>query len=267
MEATLTCQPLQLENLSLRAGGRSQGRLLFRDVSITMQAGERWVVLGPNGAGKSTLLVALAGLLDPDQGNILLGNRALGNWNPQSLARERAWCPQFWLDPFPVSAWETVASGLLATHSEFDGDQAREQACEWLRQFDAGELSDMDVRSLSGGERQRVALATAFAQGSPLLLLDEPTAHLDWAHQSLLLTRLKDWSALNGITITVLHDLNLAWSLGTHILLLDGKGGAKWGERKKILQADLLAEAFGIPVSVQETDGQRWFRIELEKAP
>lgn len=261
------CLPLQLESLSLRAGGRPQGRLLFQDVSITMQAGERWVVLGPNGAGKSTLLVALAGLLDPDQGNIRLGNQVLGDWYPQDLARQRAWCPQFWLDPFPVSAWETVASAVLATHSEFDGAQARVQAHEWLQHFDAGELSDMDVRSLSGGERQRVALATAFAQGAPLLLLDEPTAHLDWAHQALLQTRLKDWSTRSGIAITVLHDLNLAWSLGTHILLLDGKGRARWGSRAEILQADLLTMAFGIKVSVQETDGQRWFRIELENKP
>jgi len=257
---------LHLDRLALRAGGRADGRLLCHDLDLTIRAGERWVVLGPNGAGKSTLLVAIAGLLEPNAGSIRLEHRALHDWPAETLARQRAWCPQFWLDPFPVSAWETVACALLATHPELDSDAVQRLARSWLQRFDAAALADTDVRSLSGGERQRVALATAFAQGAPLLLLDEPTAHLDWSHQALLQELLREWSTQQGAAIIVVHDLNLAWGLSTHALLLDGQGGASWGRREDILQAEALSAAFGIPVSAQNDDTERrWFRVELEK--
>lgn len=265
IEDLRTALTLHLDGLALRAGGRASGRLLCHDLDVTVRAGERWVVLGPNGAGKSTLLVALAGLLEPNAGTIRLDGRALPGWAGEALARQRAWCPQFWLDPFPVSAWETVACALLATHPELDGDTVQARARDWLQRFDAGPLADTDVRSLSGGERQRVALATAFAQGAPLLLLDEPTAHLDWSHQALLQELLHEWSVHQGTAIVVAHDLNLAWSLATHALLLDGQGGACWGRREDILQADALSAAFGIRVSAQDENGRRWFRVELEK--
>ena len=79
-----------------------------------MNPGERWVLLGPNGAGKSTLIVALSGLLQPNAGCILMQGKPLADWPGEALAKQRAWCPQFWLDPFPVSAWETVACALFA---------------------------------------------------------------------------------------------------------------------------------------------------------
>ncbi len=126
-------------------------------------------------------------------------------------ARTRAWCPQFWLDPFPVSAWETVACATIATQPELDAARVEEIAREWLREFDAAHLADVDVRTSSGGERQRVALATACAQGAPLLLLDEPTSHLDWSHQAVLQRLLKRWSQDGGAVLAArCMTLNLA---------------------------------------------------------
>jgi iron complex transport system ATP-binding protein len=256
--------PLRLENVALRAGAKADGRLLCSDLNVTMNPGERWVLLGPNGSGKSTLLMTIAGLIQPDAGSICLDSRVLASWKSEALARARAWCPQFWLDPFPVSAWETVACAIIATCPELDAARVEDVAREWLREFDAAHLADTDVRTLSGGERQRVVLATACAQGAPLLLLDEPTSHLDWSHQAVLQGLLKRWSQDGGTVLTAVHDLNLAWTLATHALLLDGRGGAICGTREEVLTADALAAAYGVPVSIIEDGAARWFRIDLE---
>jgi len=254
----------QLEALSLRAGGRPEGRVLIEALSLEMKPGERWVLLGPNGAGKSTLLMTLAGLIPPASGRILIDGRALEDWPAAELARQRAWCPQFWLDPFPVSAWETVACALFATRPELGADEIECRAREWLADFDVGALADTDVRTLSGGERQRVALATACAQAAPLLLLDEPTSHLDWSHQALLQARLKAHSAGGGFFVAAVHELNLAWTLASHAILLDGRGGALHGPRDEVLQAGNLSRAYGVGVNILEDGAGRWFRVELE---
>ena len=257
---------LRLENLQLRAGGQPDGRVLIERLSLSVSPGERWVLLGPNGAGKSTLLVALAGLLPPNAGSILLGGKPLAAWNGAELARQRAWCPQFWLDPFAVSAWETVACALLALHPELTAAEIERRARHGLAEFDVTHLADKDVRLLSGGERQRVALATACAQGAPLLLLDEPSSHLDWSHQALLQARLKAWTAKGGTVLAAVHDLNLAWTLASHALLLDGRGGAVHGLRDDVLSAEHLSAAYGLPVSLREEGGTRWFRVDLENS-
>lgn len=254
---------LQSEALTIRAGGH--GRILVSELSLHIEPTQRWVLLGPNGAGKSTLLATLAGLLAPAKGNVRLDRDDLARQAPTTLARLRAWCPQFWLDPFPVSSWETVACAIQATDAELPAPQIEQRARDWLTRLDVGGLTDTDVRTLSGGERQRVALATAFAQGAPLLLLDEPTSHLDWSHQALLQRLLKQWSADGGTVIAAVHDLNLAWNLATHVLLLDGRGHAIAGSREDVLQAAPLSHAYGIPVCVQEEDHVRWFRVDLSE--
>lgn len=257
---------MRLDGLVLNAGGRADGRPLLGPLDAAFAPGERWVLLGPNGAGKSTLLLALAGLVAPNAGSITLEGCRLADWPAAELARQRAWSPQFWLDPFPVSAWETVACVLLALDPRRDASTVEARARHWLAEFDVGHLADHDVRLLSGGERQRVALASACAQEAPLLLLDEPTSHLDWSHQALLQARLKHWSAGGGTVLAAVHDLNLAWTLATHALLLDGRGSCRVGPREEVLQADLLAEAYGVPVSVRDENGSRWFRIDLENS-
>jgi iron complex transport system ATP-binding protein len=264
-DAVRTPQPLRLERLALRAGGTRAGRVLCGDVTLQAAPGERWVLLGPNGAGKSTLLMAIAGLVSPDAGRIVFGDRSIADWRAEALAKCRAWCPQFWLDPFPVSAWETVACAALAIEPDRHADDVEASARRWLQSFDTGHLADHDVRTLSGGERQRVALATAFAQGAPLLLLDEPASHLDWAHQRLLQRLLKQWSAEGGTALVAVHDLNLAWALATHALLLDGKGGATAGPREQVLTAEAIGAAYGVPVSILEDGETRWFRVNLEQ--
>ena len=150
-------------------------------------------------------------------------------WPPAELAGRRAWSPQFWSDPFPASVRETAAlahergagwRNLLATRP------ARPEVTRVLERLGLDALADADVQSLSGGERQRVAIATALLQGAPLLLLDEPASHLDLAHQRLLVDLLRAHADGGGTVVASLHDLDLAWDLASHAVLIDGRGGA-----------------------------------------
>lgn len=256
-------QAIKLKGLALHAGSTASGRLLCAALDLQCAPGERWALLGPNGAGKSTLLATLAGLLPVLQGEVRLGEKGLQQIAVGELARVRAWCPQFWFDPFPVSAWESVACAVTATRPELDAAAVRTLALDWLTRFDVAGLSDTDVRVLSGGERQRIALATASAQGAPLLLLDEPTAHLDWAHQALFVARMRRWSEAGGLVLAAVHDLNLAWAFATHVVLLDGRGGVRCGMRDEVMQADVLAKVYGVRVDEYEAGQEKAFKIGL----
>jgi iron complex transport system ATP-binding protein len=256
-------QPLRFEvqHLRLHAGGASTGRTLFDRLSFVVGAAERWVVLGPNGAGKSSLLAAMAGVFPHAAGQVMLQGQALQRWTPQALADWRAWCPQFWADPFPSTVAETAR---LATHrgawwSEGSVDSAEVERV--LQELDLAALADTDVRHLSGGERQRVAVATALLQGAPLLLLDEPASHLDLAHQHLLLDVLKRRTQKGGAVAASLHDINLAWQLATHAVLLDGRGGALAGRRDDVMTPARLSGAFGVAVDQVEVCGQQRFWV------
>jgi iron complex transport system ATP-binding protein len=250
-----------VEGLGLRAGAMVHGRVLFDGLSFAIEAGQRWVVLGPNGAGKSSLLAALAGVFRSSAGRICLQGRDIGSWRPEALADWRAWCPQFWTDPFPASVIETAClaaqRGAWWSADAVDEDAARQV----LAELDLTSFAQADVRQLSGGERQRVAVATAMLQGAPLLLLDEPASHLDLAHQQLLLGVLMRHAAQRGAVVASLHDINLAWDLATHAVLIDGRGGVYAGPRDAVICAPLLTAAFGVAVDRVEVFGQTHFWV------
>jgi len=255
---------LHAANLVLRAGGTASGRVLLADGNVTASASERWVVLGPNGAGKSSLLAALAGVFPIERGRICIDGRALDAWPARALAGRRAWCPQFWSDPFPASVRETLA---LATERgrwwPSDGPRADPVLDTWVDRLDLRGLEAADVRTLSGGERQRVALGTTLLQRAPLLLLDEPASHLDLRHRRLLLDVLLDHAALGGVVVACMHDLDLAWALATHAVLLDARGGFIAGPRDDVMTADRIGAAFDVPVDVIDVAGQRHFAVAL----
>lgn len=216
---------LELDGLSLAMGGR----MLLQGVSATLEAGQRWVVLGPNGAGKSTLIAALAGLLDPAAGSLRLQSRALADWPLGALAAYRAWCPASWSDAFPLRVDEALRS-VAAAQGPAGGGPGQAAAAEsrlraLLRGLDLEALADHDLGRLSSGERQRVAIAAALMQDTPLLLLDEPSSHLDYAHRQMLVAVLNEHAARGGLVVASLHELDLAWQCATHALLLEGPAG------------------------------------------
>ena len=254
---------LEASGLSLHAGGGARNRVLFSGLDLRVAAGERWIVVGPNGAGKSSLLAALAGVFAIAAGSVRIDGVELVAWRPSALAERRAWSPQFWSDPFPATVRETAAlahrrdagwRGALEGRSDPEVERV-------LARLLLDELADSDVQTLSGGERQRVALATALLQDAPLLLLDEPASHLDLAHERLLVDLLLAHAASGGAVVASLHDLDLAWDLASHVVLMDGRGGVVAGPRDQVLLADRLGAVFGVALHAIEVAGARRFVV------
>jgi iron complex transport system ATP-binding protein len=244
---------LRCAGVSLRAGARE----LVRDLTLEIHRGERWVVLGPNGAGKSTLLAALARVRPVAAGSIQAFGRPLAGWSVRALAERRALVVDRWVDPFAASVLDTVLTARYRLGAADRDGVAHARAC--LARMDCAELADHDVRTLSRGERQRAALATALAQDTPLLLLDEPTAHQDPRHQGWVLAQL---AALTGRTIVAaMHDLNAAARFATHALLLSGRGHWTAGPAAEVLTAAQLSRLFDTRIESVRTDGATVFFV------
>jgi iron complex transport system ATP-binding protein len=248
MSALLECR-----GLTLRAGARE----FVANLSFAVNAGERWAVLGPNGAGKTTLLLALAGVRRADAGRVALAGRPVGDWRIDALAERRALVTDRWIDPFAASVLDTVLTARYR-YDRADDDGVR-IAREALSAVDCAELAERDVRTLSRGERQRVAIATAIAQATPLVLLDEPIAHQDPRHQALVLARLAQLA--DRTLIASMHDVNAAAAFATHALLLSGRGAWRAGPAHETLRAELLSELFATRIAVVAADGRRLFFV------
>lgn len=244
---------LALRGVALRAAGRT----LVESLDLQVRLGERWAILGPNGAGKSTLLAVLSGARPADAGQVVAVGRPIGEQREDELARLRALVSDRWIDPFKSSVIETVMTARYAFGSNGDGD--RGLALELLAALDCAELALRDVRQLSRGERQRVAVATGFAQTTPVVLLDEPTAHQDPRHQSWVVEFLR--AQPERALVATLHDVNAAVRFATHALLLSGRGGYRIGPASEVLHAELMSELYQTPITAVEADGERYFRV------
>jgi iron complex transport system ATP-binding protein len=245
---------LRLDRLTLRIAERT----LVADLTQRFAPGEMWCVAGPNGAGKTTLIAALAGLSTPTSGEIVLDGVALREWRANALARRRALMPQATHDAFNTSVRDIVMLNrfphLTGWGWESAADRASAQAA--LDALGLAGFASRDVMSLSGGERQRVSLAAALCQDAPLLLLDEPLAHLDLHHQIDCLRALERWvSQDERMVIFSCHDLNLARRFATHALLLDGAGRAHAGRARGVLTPEHASAAFGFPLTLIEQGG------------
>lgn len=210
----LSCRRLQLQ---------LDGRWVLRDVNLELQRG--WTALvGPNGAGKSTLLKALAGLLPGSAAQVALGHQALQAWPLNARAQALAWLPQQDATSGDLSVRETVSLGRTPHIGLWgrwrDEDELAVQAA--LERTDCLAWQDRSVQRLSGGERQRVHLARALATGASVLLLDEPTAHLDPPHQWALAQLFRELATTHTV-VTVLHDLTMALQADTVVLLQEGR--------------------------------------------
>ena len=248
---------LDVRGLDLRAGTR----LLVSQLNLQVHAGELWCVLGPNGSGKSTLLHTLAGLRAPAAGTVQCVGADTAQAAPEQLARLRGLLTQTVHDSFSAPALDVVLLGRHPHHDRWsfgDGDDDRRIALDAMAAVDAAALAARDVTTLSGGERQRVAVAALLAQQVPLMLLDEPTAHLDLKHQIGLLQHLQDWVEREAhAAVLALHDLNLAARFATHALLLGPRAQARAGRVDTVMTDVALAAAFDHPLRRQRVD-DRW---------
>lgn len=229
-------------------------RRVLHGVDLTLEPGGLIALVGPNGAGKSTLLRALAGLIRPTSGTVTLDGADVGAMSRAALASRIAVVPQTFDTLFPFTVREIVGLGrsarlaLFARPSPAD-DEAVERA---MRDQELASLADRRIDALSGGERQRVVLAMALAQEASVLLLDEPTAHLDPSHQRGVLLRVGELARTRGVvTLAVLHDLNLA-ALAARVVVLDGGVIVADGPPATALAAEVVAGVFGDGLAVSQ---------------
>jgi len=226
-----------------------RGRAALRDVSVKIDAGERVAIIGPNGAGKSTLLRLVAGLVAPVTGTVELGGVRIESLERLAVARRIAVVPQLPSLPFATSVEEVVALGRLPHEHPVRGMRPGDRAAVAvaIERVGVGHLLGRDARELSLGERQLVLLAMAVAQDAPVLVLDEPTVHLDLRHQVEVMELVGDLNARDGTTIlAVLHDLGLAAHFFPRLILLDRGRVIADGPPADVLTPDRIRDVFGV---------------------
>lgn len=230
-----------------------RGRPVLSDVDLHIDVGERVALVGPNGAGKSTLLRAIAGLVEPDAGSIELTGSPLARLDRLAIARRLAVVPQLPQLPFATTVEEVVALGRLPHEHPIRGLRPADRAAiaAAIDRVGVGHLLGRDARELSLGERQLVLLAVAVAQDAPVLVLDEPTVHLDLRHQVEVMELLADLNARDGTTIlAVLHDVGLAAHFFTRIVVLDRGRVVADGPPAEALTDEQIREVFGVDPKV-----------------
>lgn len=236
--------------LELRAVGvRYGGRTALDGVDLVMDAGEQVCLVGPNGAGKSSLLACVTGLMGERRGTVLLDDVPLEEWSRETLARRMAVVPQQVVLPFAARVEEVVALGRLPHEHPFLGAREvdRQAVARAIELVGIGQLVGRDVRELSLGERQMVLLAMAVAQSAPLLILDEPTVHLDLRHQVQVMELLRGLNRREGTTIlAVLHDLRLAAHFFPRVVVLDAGRVVADGPPTESLSPDRIRTVFGV---------------------
>ena len=223
------------------------GRTLATGLDFDVRAGECWAIVGPNGAGKTTLLTALAGVRAPAAGDIAYDGTPLAALAPRERARIRGFLPQESVDYFPATVLETALVGRHPHLARWQWESAADidRARSALASFGLAGLEARDARTLSGGERRRLALAALVAQDPALLLLDEPSSHLDLGQQVAALDTVTALARSDGrAVVMVLHDLHLALRYADHAIALGG-GRALAGTAAEVMSAPALSALFG----------------------
>lgn len=242
---TETPHTLAAENLTLAYGERT----IVAGLDLEIPPGAVTAIVGANGCGKSTVLRALARLLPPQRGRVILDGRALSTLPSKEVARTLGLLPQSPIAPEGIAVADLVGRGrhphqkMLARWSRRD----YEVVARALASTELTELADRPVDELSGGQRQRVWIAMALAQETDILLLDEPTTFLDLAHQVDVLDLLTDLNRERGTTIAmVLHDINLAARYADHMIAVRAGRIVAAGAPRDILTSDLIREVFAL---------------------
>jgi len=247
---------LSVEQVSYAYSANPSQAPLFTLEATSFQArpGEILAILGPNASGKSTLLKLVAGALQPLSGRVLLNGFVTHSLSPKIRAQRIAVVQQDSRLLFPSRAWEFVLQGRhpYGRPMRFETEDDVIIARNALAQVGAEHLSDRWMDQISGGEKQRVILARALAQQPLLLLLDEPTLHLDIGAQVDLLDALRRLAAQNRYTVVVVtHELNLAAEYADQVVLLQRGKSLRIGPPASVYQRELLEQVFQTPLSVE----------------
>ncbi|WP_046115280.1 ABC transporter ATP-binding protein [Aquincola tertiaricarbonis] len=254
---------LQARDLHLRRGGRT----VVQGLSLALQPRQWLAIVGPNGAGKSSLLAALAGLLPPAAGELLLDGRPLAQWPARERARRVAWLSQQGEASGDIAVRDVVRLGRLPHQGLFGAPGPQDEAAvdAAMAETECGPLEGRRLDQLSGGERQRVLLARALAVQAPVLLLDEPTTHLDAPHQQALVRSLVAHARAGAAVAAVLHEITLALAADRLLVMQAGRLRAEGPPDSTEVRA-ALAEVFGHAFTIERIPspaGARWVAVPV----
>ena len=232
-------------------------RTVLRDFTTRIVPGEFVAVVGPNGAGKSTALKALAGLIEPVRGRVLLDGNPLAQIERRDAGRAIAYLPQDRTVHWPLEAARVVALGRLPHRSFASAETQRDRdaVSSAMQRMDVLQFSQRPIVALSGGERARVLVARALAQEARYLIADEPTAGLDPAHTLHLFQEFARLAREGNAVITALHDLSLALRYASRVILLSEGRAVADGPAASVLTRERLAQVFGIETIVTTIEG------------
>lgn len=247
---------IEARNLGIGYPGHEVGR----ELSVAVEAGEVLCLLGPNGSGKTTLFKTLLGLLAARSGEVLIGGRPIGAMSRAELARTVAYVPQAHAAQFPYRVLDMVTMGRTAHLGAFasPGEQDRKAAVAALETLGIAHLAEREYTRISGGQRQLVLIARALAQDSPAIIMDEPTASLDFGNQVVVLKEVKRLAARGLGVVLSTHDPDHAFAVAHRVALLcDGRLAAV-GEPAEVLVPRRLHDVYGVDVEIETlASGQR----------
>ena len=249
---------LACHDLDLTIGGKS----VVSGLEQVFEHGQFWGLMGANGIGKTTLMKCLAGLTTPDRGHVSLGGQAIHMQDRRSVARQVGMLQQHTVYVFDSSVLQMALTGRHPHLGPWQQETAQDKskAREAIRSVGLHGLEDRSVTGLSGGEARRLAFATLLVQEPGIMLLDEPSNHLDLKHQVNIMSRIgNEVYGGNRLAISAMHDVNLAACYCSHILMLFGDGEWSAGPAAEMFSQSTLERLYQCPVQMVETpDGMRF---------
>src|SRR5499427_2976624 len=243
---------LNIEDLSF--GYR--GHVVGENVSFTLAAGEVLCLLGPNGVGKTTLFKTVLGLIAPLGGAVMADGNAINRWSPQNLARLFGYVPQAQLGFFPFTVREVVLMGRTARIGLFHTPSSRDiEVAEGLLQLlGINSLAERPYTEVSGGERQLALIARALAQEPQVLVMDEPTASLDFGNQVRVLSEIKTLASHGIAVILSTHDPDQAFLCAQHVAILHRGQLAHCGPTEEVITPAVLRAVYGVEVEIVQIE-------------
>ncbi|MDP4146409.1 MAG: ABC transporter ATP-binding protein [Bacillota bacterium] len=230
-------------------------KVILKDICLKIESGCFCSIIGPNGSGKTTLLKNISTIYKPDRESIYIGEKDVTDITPKELGKNISFVKQQVDSEFDFIVMDMVLMGRNPHINRFSKESKRdieivEQAMKLTNVF---HLKDENIKCLSGGEKQRVMIARAIAQQGKIILLDEPTSHLDIFHQLEILDSIKRINNEYGVTVvSVLHDLNLAAQYSDYLIMVNNGKIAAYGRPEQVLKSNLLKEIYKVDMMILE---------------
>ena len=245
--------------------GYRADRQILDDVSLRVAAGEVLGLLGPNGTGKTTLIKCIAQLLHSAWGTVHVDDTDLSLLSAGEIAKKIAYVPQYTNAAFGMTALQTVLMGRLPYAGYRYRTEDERIAFAVIEQMGLSDFAFRNIREMSGGERQRVFIARALAQGTGVIILDEPTASLDLYNQLFILRTITEIARRENIAVLMtIHDLNLASLFCDTLLMLKDMHVFAYGKAQEVLTEESVAAMYGVKTCVTVEDGAKHVRLLKE---